>query len=104
MEVASSSSSSAPKRGLIMNSSKLIMSFYRGAKPPPSAVQAVKPSPASNLAKTTSFRNDDREGSFGKSGGDEHVDNRAASYISHVKERRKLEELNLLEENNCESL
>lgn len=94
------------KRGL--TKSKLIMSFYRAGKPP-SAAPTVKQRPAS-LVRTMSFRND--EGSFGNSddgyvhgpnggGGDELVDNKATSYISHVKERLRLEESNLMKGKNC---
>ncbi|KAL7110045.1 hypothetical protein ACP275_05G000700 [Erythranthe tilingii] len=96
------------KRGLMK--SKLVMSFYRAAKPTPSTVQcaavtAVKPIRAASLV---SFRHDDDGGGrFVKSedgyihgpnggGGDEHVDNRATSYIFQVKERLKLEESNLI--------
>lgn len=93
------------KRASLMKS-KLVMSFYRAGKPP--AVATVKPRPAL-LVKTVSFRHDDGEGGFGKSddgyshgpnggGGDEHVDNRATSYISQFKQRLILEESNL---NNC---
>ncbi|KAI3452575.1 hypothetical protein Pfo_009239, partial [Paulownia fortunei] len=101
--------SSQPQTRLMK--SKLIMSFSRAAKPPPSAAPTVnvKARPAA-LVKTMSFKNDD--GSFGKSddgyvhgpnggGGDEHVDNKATSYISYVKERLKLEESDLLMGKNC---
>ncbi|KAL7148840.1 hypothetical protein ABFS83_05G000600 [Erythranthe nasuta] len=98
------------KRGLMK--SKLVMSFYRAAKPTPSTVQcaavttAVKPIRAAS--QLVSFRHDDDGGGrFDKSedgyihgpnggGGDEHVDNRATSYIFQVKERLKLEESNLI--------
>ncbi|KAL8050982.1 hypothetical protein ABFS82_06G115100 [Erythranthe guttata] len=94
------------KQGL--KKSKLVMSFYRAAKPTPSTTvqcAAVKPIRAASLV---SFRHDDDGGGrFVKSedgyihgrnggGGDEHVDNRATSYISQVKERLRLEESNLI--------
>ncbi|PIN08358.1 hypothetical protein CDL12_19070 [Handroanthus impetiginosus] len=83
---------------------KLIMSFYRAAKPPSSAVQctvaaatvaAANKSGPPLIPKTVSFKG--REDHFGNEG-DEHVDNKATSFISHVKERIKLEELNLSKE------
>ncbi|KAL8051186.1 hypothetical protein ABFX02_06G129400 [Erythranthe guttata] len=97
------------KRGSMK--SKLVMSFYRAAKPTPSTTvqcaAAVKPIRAAS--QLVSFRHDDdiRGGRFVKSedgyihgrnggGGDEHVDNRATSYISQVKERLRLEESNLI--------
>lgn len=88
------------KRGSMK--SKLIMSFYRAAKPPPATT--VKPPPAL-LVKATSFRNDDcasprsddgySHGPDG-GGGDRFVDKKASSFISHVKERLRLEELDLM--------
>ncbi|KAG8365864.1 hypothetical protein BUALT_Bualt17G0016200 [Buddleja alternifolia] len=95
------------KQGVLMKS-KLIMSFYRAAKPSP-AVQftpaVVKPRPAS-LVKKVSFNHEDGSSDgyvHGSAGGgeDEHVDNKATSYIFHVKERLKLEESNLLKGENC---
>ncbi|KAH6768969.1 hypothetical protein C2S51_014305 [Perilla frutescens var. frutescens] len=89
------------KRGSMR--SKLIMSFYRagagaGAKAPPPPT-TVKPKPAV-LVKTTSFRcAADGDGYVhGPNGGagDQHVDNKATSYIFHVKQRLQLEESNLI--------
>ncbi|KAL8550731.1 hypothetical protein ACS0TY_009221 [Phlomoides rotata] len=82
------------KRGSM--TSKLIMSFYRAAKPPPTATMHVvdKPRPAS-LVKTTPFGDGYVHGLNGGSG-DEFVDNKATSYIFHAKERRRLEESNLI--------
>ncbi|KAL9165987.1 hypothetical protein ABFS82_05G000600 [Erythranthe guttata] len=101
------------KRGLMK--SKLVMSFYRAAKPTPSTVQcaavtAVKPIRAAS--QLVSFRHDDDDDDHhhhhhvksedgyihgpNGGGGDEHVDNRATSYIFQVKERLKLEESNLI--------
>ncbi|KAL7108718.1 hypothetical protein ACP275_06G130000 [Erythranthe tilingii] len=98
------------KRGLMK--SKLVMSFYRAAKPTPSTTvqcaTAVKPIRAAS--QLVSFRHHDDDGGrlvkseddgyihgLNGGGGDEHVDNRATSYIFHVKERLKLEESNLIE-------
>lgn len=85
--------------------SKLLTSFYRTSKPP-SATQYVTPAvvrPAAALVKAASFKNHEGKvcGSDGyihgqnSRGGDVHVDIKASSYISHVKERLKLEESNL---------
>ncbi|KZV24452.1 hypothetical protein F511_25477 [Dorcoceras hygrometricum] len=85
--------------------SKLVTSFYRTAKSP-SATQYATAAVvrASALVKTVSLKN--HEGKFCGSdgyihgqnnrGGDEHVDNKATCYISHVKERLKLEESDLI--------
>ncbi|KAK4413181.1 hypothetical protein Salat_2730600 [Sesamum alatum] len=100
--------------GLMKN--KLIMSFYRAAKPSPvvqcttttttttttTATTTVEKRPKPSKNKEGGFRGSDgyvhgRDGS----GGDEHVDNKATNYISYVKERLRLEEANLLKENNC---
>lgn len=89
------------KRGGSMKS-KLIMSFYRSPKPPtPPAATTVKPRPAAAavLVKTTSLRCDARDGYFhgpDGGGGDQLVDKKASTYISQVKERRRLEESNLM--------
>lgn len=89
------------KRGSNSMKSKLMMSFYRAAKPQPATT--VKPPPPAVFVKTTSFRNDGmRRSDDGYShgpdggGGDRHVDKKATSYISHVKERLRLEELDLV--------
>ena len=91
--------------------SKLVMSFCRAAKPAPSMMQyatKVEPEPraSSTAVQTQSFSQPG--GGFPSSdgyvhgptgiGGDEQVDTKATSYINHVKERRRLEELSILNE------
>lgn len=71
--------------------SKLIMSFYRAAKPP---ATTVKPKPAASLLKTMSYDGYVHGPNGGT--GDQLVDNKATTYISLVKERRRLEESNLI--------
>ncbi|KAG6398709.1 hypothetical protein SASPL_140177 [Salvia splendens] len=77
------------------------MSFYRTPKAP--AAATVKPRPAAAvLVKTTSLRCDVGKSGDGYvhgpdgGGGDQCVDRKASSYISQVKERRRLEESTLL--------
>lgn len=80
------------KRGGSMKS-KLIMSFYRTPKPPPAT-----------MVKTTSLRCDaGKSGNgFDGGGGDLLVDKKASSFISQVKERRRIEESNLMiDGKNC---
>lgn len=89
--------------------SKLVMSFYRAAKPAPSMMQyatKVESEPSAAAVQKLSFSKPG--GGFPTSdgyvhgpkgvGGDEQVDTKATSYIYHVKERRKLEELCILNE------
>ncbi|KAL3511458.1 hypothetical protein ACH5RR_030859 [Cinchona calisaya] len=78
--------------------SRLVMSFYRAAKPAPYVMQNatnVEPEPSSAVRKLSFSKPDGYiHGSKGV-GGDEQVDTKATNYIHHVKERRKLEELSL---------
>lgn len=89
------------KRGGSMKS-KLIMSFYRVAKPPTAATSTVKPRAAAAATalsvKTTSFPCSDDGYVHGPDGGggDQLVDRKATSYISQVKQRLLLEESNLM--------
>ncbi|CAA2966649.1 Hypothetical predicted protein [Olea europaea subsp. europaea] len=88
------------KQGGIMRS-KLVMSFYRAAKPSP-AMQCTVAATTTTIKLPTQKVAFTEKGDFGVSdgyvhgpnggAGDELVDAKATSFIFHVKERLRLEE------------
>lgn len=103
MEIANGSHNK--QGGGFMKKSMLIMSFYRSNRLSPSPAQyattVVKQKPPSSSVQKVSpgggFSCSDGyvHGATGV-GGDEHVDNKASSYISQVKERVKREEMDII--------
>ncbi|CAI9093182.1 OLC1v1028618C1 [Oldenlandia corymbosa var. corymbosa] len=102
--------------------SKLVMSFYKVAKPASSSggqygatykVEYQK-EPSCAVVHKVEYKNPQGRGGGGGAlssrdgyvhgprglGGDEHVDTKATSYIFQVKERRRLEEMNIMKEEN----
>ncbi|GAA0143070.1 hypothetical protein LIER_35675 [Lithospermum erythrorhizon] len=111
MEVASSHNNNSKQGGSSMKS-KLMMSFYRSSSKDSKDSSTMQyyeydynnttspkvkhPTKAASVTKQGNFGGGDgyvHDPNGG--GGDAHVDSKATNYISYVKERRRLEEINL---------